>query len=203
MSNNTELTKQIDSLLPQTQCQECGYKDCISYAKAIANDDEGYHLCAPGGETVLNKLAKLLKQDSAPYLDTVKDRYRKPSLAKIDESLCIGCVKCIKACPVDAIIGTAKQMHTVLNDQCTGCNLCVEPCPMDCISMIELPNANTDTANTQTKADIYRERYQAHQVRLQKNTKDSAKPADKANSTKNSYVLAALQRVKQKKDKHD
>lgn len=134
------LVERIDALLPQTQCGQCGYPGCRPYAQAIANGDS-INKCPPGGQTTINELANLLDVP-APTLDEehgVESEVRKVAFIREDE--CIGCTKCIQACPVDAILGAAKQMHTVIESECTGCDLCVEPCPVDCIEM--LPVATT------------------------------------------------------------
>jgi|SRR5690554_101430 len=129
------LVEQIDSLLPQTQCGQCGYPGCKPYAQAIANGD-AINKCPPGGQTTINELADLLDVE-APTLDEEHgEEPEVPTVAFIREDECIGCTKCIQACPMDAILGAAKQMHTVIADECTGCDLCVEPCPVDCIDMI-------------------------------------------------------------------
>ncbi|MFB1012005.1 MAG: electron transport complex subunit RsxB, partial [Thiopseudomonas sp.] len=124
------IVDQINSLLPQTQCGQCGYPGCRPYAEAIANGDK-INKCPPGGEATIQALADLLDVEPEP-LDAVEGE--KPvQVAYIREDECIGCTKCIQACPVDAILGAARQMHTVIISECTGCDLCVEPCPVDCI----------------------------------------------------------------------
>ncbi|MBD2858383.1 electron transport complex subunit RsxB [Spongiibacter sp. KMU-158] len=125
------ITDQIESLLPQTQCGQCGYPGCRPYAEAIAGGDE-INKCPPGGETTIAALSDLLGVEAKP-LDAAEENI--PSVAFIREDECIGCTKCIQACPVDAILGSAKHMHTVIASECTGCDLCVEPCPVDCIEM--------------------------------------------------------------------
>lgn len=127
------LAQQIDDLLPQTQCGQCGYPGCKPYAEAVANG-EAINKCAPGGEETIKKMAELLGVEVQP-LDENHAADNTPKVAFIIEEDCIGCTKCIQACPVDAIIGTTKQMHTVIIDECTGCDLCVAPCPVDCIEM--------------------------------------------------------------------
>ena len=129
------LVDQIDSMLPQTQCGQCGYPGCRPYAEAIAGGDE-INKCPPGGESTIAALADLLGVEAKP-LDAAEESV--PSVAYIREEECIGCTKCIQACPVDAILGSAKHMHTVIASECTGCDLCVEPCPVDCIEMRPLP----------------------------------------------------------------
>lgn len=129
------IVEKIDALLPQSQCGQCGYPGCKPYAEAIANGDV-ITKCIPGGQPVVVKIADLLGVD-VPSTDFA-DKDPTPMVAFIDENMCIGCTKCIQACPVDAIIGTNKAMHTVIPDLCTGCELCVAPCPTDCISMIKV-----------------------------------------------------------------
>jgi len=128
------IVDQIDSLLPQTQCGQCGYPGCRPYAEAIANGD-AINKCPPGGQNTIEALADLLDVEAIP-LDDEHGQEQVKMVAFIREDECIGCTKCIQACPVDAILGAAKQMHTVITDECTGCDLCVEPCPVDCIDMI-------------------------------------------------------------------
>ncbi|MCK3658942.1 electron transport complex subunit RsxB [Pasteurellaceae bacterium Pebbles2] len=125
------IVEKIDALLPQSQCGQCGYPGCKPYAEAIANGDEIIK-CIPGGQTTVVKIAELLGVD-VPTMDGVAEPEVK--IAYIHEDMCIGCTKCIQACPVDAIIGTNKALHTVIPDLCTGCELCVAPCPTDCITM--------------------------------------------------------------------
>ncbi|ACR12813.1 electron transport complex subunit RsxB [Teredinibacter turnerae] len=128
------LVDQIDELLPQTQCGQCGYPGCRPYAQAIVGGD-AINKCPPGGHTTIAALANLLDVD-APDLDSEHGEASDvKKVAFIREDECIGCTKCIQACPVDAILGAAKQMHTVIGSECTGCDLCVEPCPVDCIEM--------------------------------------------------------------------
>lgn len=133
------LVEQIDSLLPQTQCGQCGYPGCRPYAQAIANGD-GINKCPPGGHTTINALAHLLDVEAPPLDEEHGEESEVKKVAFIREDECIGCTKCIQACPIDAILGAAKQMHTVIASECTGCDLCVEPCPVDCIDMIPIDN---------------------------------------------------------------
>ena len=137
------LVEQIDELLPQTQCGQCGYPGCRPYAQAIA-DGDAINKCPPGGQTTINSLANLLDVE-APSLDEEHgEESEVKKVAFIREDECIGCTKCIQACPVDAILGAAKQMHTVIASECTGCDLCVEPCPVDCIDMLPVEHGITD-----------------------------------------------------------
>jgi electron transport complex protein RnfB len=129
------LVDQIDALLPQTQCGQCGYAGCRPYAEAIANGEAPINQCPPGGEQVIVALADLLGVEPQPLNEEHGEHKAQPMVAVIDEQTCIGCTLCIQACPVDAILGAAKHMHTVIADECTGCELCIPPCPVDCITM--------------------------------------------------------------------
>ena len=125
------LVEKIEAILPQTQCGQCGYPGCKPYAEAIAEGEADINLCPPGGQEGVAKLADLLGREVKPL-----DAEEKPKqVAIIDEQTCIGCTLCIQACPVDAIVGAAKQMHTIVGSLCTGCELCLKPCPVECISM--------------------------------------------------------------------
>ncbi|GAB5450737.1 MAG: electron transport complex subunit RsxB [Halioglobus sp.] len=129
------IVEQINDVLPQTQCGQCGYPGCKPYAEAIAGG-EAINKCPPGGEAGIQALADLLDLEVIPLDDEHGEEDPRPAVAFIREDECIGCTKCIQACPVDAILGAAKQMHTVIASECTGCDLCVEPCPVDCIDML-------------------------------------------------------------------
>ncbi len=126
------IADQVDALLPQTQCGQCSYPGCRPYAEAIASGEADINRCPPGGEATVLALADLLGRDPKP----LEAETREKAVAVIDEQTCIGCTLCIQACPVDAIVGAAKQMHTIIESECTGCELCIEPCPVDCIFMI-------------------------------------------------------------------
>ncbi len=132
---------QIDSILPQTQCGQCGYPGCRPYAEAIASGDE-INKCPPGGEAGVQALADLLGREVIPLDESLE--VSVPTVAYIREDECIGCTKCIQACPVDAIVGAPKLMHTVIISECTGCDLCVAPCPVDCIDMLPLETTIRD-----------------------------------------------------------
>ncbi len=125
----------IDRLLPQTQCGDCGFDACLPYAEALAQNKVDINRCLPGGNETIKELAKLLGTEIKPLYKN-NNKESKNTIALIDEAVCIGCVKCITACPVDAIIGAPKQMHSIINQYCTGCELCIAPCPVDCISMV-------------------------------------------------------------------
>lgn len=130
------LVEQVDALLPQTQCGQCGHPGCKPYANSIVNNGEAINHCPPGGQATINALADLLGVE-APSLDEEHGEEKEvKQVAFIREEDCIGCTKCIQACPVDAIIGAQKKMHTVIASECTGCDLCIEPCPVDCIDLL-------------------------------------------------------------------
>ena len=132
------LVDKIDAILPQTQCGQCGFPGCKPYATAIANGEADINKCPPGGEEGIRKLADLLGVEFKPFGEGAAQPKPK-SVAFIDENTCIGCTLCVQACPVDAIAGAAKQMHTIIASECTGCELCLPPCPVDCITMVPLP----------------------------------------------------------------
>ncbi|MFT6388074.1 MAG: electron transport complex protein RnfB [Cellvibrionaceae bacterium] len=147
------IVEQIDALLPQTQCGQCGHPGCRPYAEGIANG-ESINKCPPGGQSTINNIASLLDIE-APNLDEEHGEEKElKTVAYIREDECIGCTKCIQACPVDAILGAAKQMHTVIIDECTGCDLCVEPCPVDCIDMLPVEQTIRDWHWQKPKIDI-------------------------------------------------
>lgn len=135
-----ETVRAIDALLPQTQCGDCGYPGCLPYARAIAEQDAPLNLCPPGGASTVRKLEKLLGRTSYRHIPPDPP---EAAVALIDEETCIGCIKCIAACPVDAIVGSAKQLHAIIPEYCTGCKLCLPPCPVDCITMIPPDTADT------------------------------------------------------------
>ncbi|MDP5240675.1 electron transport complex subunit RsxB [Uliginosibacterium sp. 31-16] len=128
------LVDKIDAILPQTQCGQCGFPGCKPYATAIANGEADINCCPPGGEDGIHKLADLLGREFKP-LNAENGTEKPKAVAFIDEATCIGCTLCLQACPVDAISGAAKQMHTIIAPLCTGCELCIAPCPVDCITM--------------------------------------------------------------------
>ena len=198
----------IDACLPQTQCKECDYDGCLPYAEAIYNGQATIDKCPPGGIETLNRLAKIMGVDSSSMLEAAKQNTRTPQLAVIREDECIGCTKCIQACPVDAIVGAAKLMHSIITHECTGCNLCVEPCPVDCIDMVDIDEPAFD-------ATIARENYnrkKSRLIRLEQQRKQQylakRKLANEANrqqetQAKQAYILEALARVKNKTEAID
>jgi electron transport complex protein RnfB len=157
------LADRVDALLPQTQCTRCGYPACRSYAEAIARGQADINQCPPGGAAGIAALAALLGRAPKP-LNPANGIEKPREVALIDEAVCIGCTKCILACPVDAIVGGPKMMHTILVDECTGCELCIPPCPVDCISMVPLPAE--DKVPPSSRATQYRVRYEVHLARL-------------------------------------
>ena len=126
----SDIVEQVNELLPQTQCAQCGYPGCRPYAEAVVDGSAAINLCPPGGDETVRRLSRLLGRDPIPLAETAVK-----AVAVIDEAACIGCFHCRTACPVDAIVGAPQLMHTVIADECTGCELCVAPCPVDCISM--------------------------------------------------------------------
>lgn len=166
----------IDALLPQTQCGKCGHPGCLPYAQGIAAG-EAINKCPPGGSATIQALAELLQRPFQPLeLPEVPAQ-----IAFIREAECIGCTKCIQACPVDAIVGAAKLMHTVIRDECTGCELCVAPCPVDCIDI--LPLEPSEARLQRERADQFRQRHDARQLRLQREQRRQAERAAQAPAT--------------------
>lgn len=137
-ADSDPVVDQIEALLPQTQCAQCGFPGCRPYAEAIASGEADINQCPPGGEAGIQALADLLGREPLP-LNPENGVEQPPRVALIDEEICIGCTLCIQACPVDAIVGAPKLMHTVIASECTGCDLCLPPCPVDCIDMVERP----------------------------------------------------------------
>lgn len=191
------LADRIDALLPQTQCEQCGYHGCRPYAEAIARGEAKINQCPPGGAVGIARLAALLDTPVLP-LDPEHGIEKPRTLARIVEADCIGCTKCIQACPVDAIVGAAKLMHTVIADDCTGCELCVPACPVDCIVLEPMPLAQvSDPAH----ADMARAHFQRREARLareqaQREAELAARKVEVATET--NPVLAALARARAK-----
>ena len=152
-ASHASVSEQINALLPQTQCGQCGYAGCAPYAEAITAGED-INRCPPGGITTIVRLAQLLDRPVLALDTHAQQVQRAPAKAFIREAECIGCTKCIQACPVDAIIGAAKLMHTVIASECTGCDLCVEPCPVDCIDMITTASPTVHIAPAHTLSTI-------------------------------------------------
>jgi electron transport complex protein RnfB len=163
----TPLAARIDALLPQTQCTRCGYPTCRAYADAIAGGEADINHCPPGGADGIDALAGLLGRASKP-LDPANGIETPPLVAIIDESICIGCTKCIQACPVDAIVGAAKRMHTIIAAECTGCELCLPPCPVDCIALVALADEPLARERVMHRAAHARLRFDARDARLER-----------------------------------
>jgi Na+-translocating ferredoxin:NAD+ oxidoreductase subunit B len=192
------LAERIDALLPQTQCRQCGYSGCRPYADAIAAGATGINRCPPGGDETIRELAALTGLPAGP-LDPACGEATPSAVAVIDETTCIGCTLCIQACPVDAIVGAAKLMHTVIAAECSGCRLCVPPCPVDCISMPEAGAGQTAIERRQ-RAVGYRTRFVARKLRLEREqAQRSAAPRESAaERRKRETVARALQRARQR-----
>ncbi len=188
---NPELVDQINALLPQTQCTKCGYDGCKPYAQALADGLADINRCPPGGDIGVVKLSALLQKPVKP-IDPACGQPGPLKVAVIDEQHCIGCTLCIQACPVDAIIGANKRMHTVLADWCTGCDLCLPPCPVDCIEMVPVVD-HPDW--TDDRAALARQRYDSRQKRLAAPTDDNLAPLA-SEVDKQMVVAAALARAR-------
>ncbi len=209
-----KLIEKIDAILPQTQCGQCGYSGCKPYATAIANGHADINQCPPGDEEGIHKLAVLL--GVKPKSLNIAHGLPKPkSIAFIDEQICIGCTFCIQACPVDAIIGAAKKMHTVIDIECTGCELCIAPCPVDCINMISPKNQVIDTKNKSSligdqiliyankmkkdAADRARVRYERRLKRLEYENKEKLEKLTKKTNEIKNYYAALVSNTSKKK----
>jgi electron transport complex protein RnfB len=209
----SSLADRIDALLPQTQCTRCGYPDCRAYAEAIAHKETSINRCPPGGDETIQALAGLL-QYPVEALDPAVGTFVQGTVAVIDEPLCIGCTKCIQACPVDAIVGKGKQMHTVIEALCTGCELCLPPCPVDCIRLVPAKNLTQELGGWRFPTDgaertaALRDLYLQHTERLTKTKSDDEEQAPPlapiADATliaqRRAEIAAARARVQAKRD---
>jgi len=194
------LADTIDALLPQTQCEQCGFHGCRPYADAIAAGEAGIDRCPPGGRAGIARLAALLDRPVVP-LDTSRGIEKPRTLARVVEADCIGCTKCIQVCPVDAIVGAAKMMHAVISDLCTGCELCVPACPVDCIALDPMPLAQADD---RVHADGARVRFVRREARLAseraaRERQLATSKSDVAAPAARNAVLEALARAKARK----
>jgi electron transport complex protein RnfB len=202
----SDLADRIDALLPQTQCTKCGYPACRPYAEAIANGKADINRCPPGGERGVLRLAELLGREARP-LDLSRGIEQPRRVALIDEARCIGCTLCIQACPVDAIVGAARLMHTVVTELCSGCDLCIPPCPVDCIEMV--PAVGDDALWDTPRADAARERYELRRARLERERSDRAerlaqralegKRSGPEAGKKRAIIQAAIERARAKR----
>ncbi|HEX3397023.1 MAG TPA: RnfABCDGE type electron transport complex subunit B [Steroidobacteraceae bacterium] len=178
MSSETsrELSARIDAVLPQTQCTRCGYTGCHPYADAIADGEAQINQCPPGGAATIDALARLLNRPALP-LNPQNGVESAPRVAWIDEARCIGCARCLAPCPVDAIVGAQKFLHTVLADRCTGCELCLPPCPVDCIELRTAPESAVN------QPVLNRERFTAHTARLANQAAERQRQLDAKKAT--------------------
>lgn len=220
MPTSPSLADRIEDALPQTQCTKCGYDGCRPYAEAIAAGAAEINQCPPGGAEGIERLSSVTGRKVIP-LNPVNGLERPRAVAYIDESLCIGCTLCIQACPVDAIVGAGKLMHTVVPSLCTGCDLCVTPCPVDCIVMYPVTETTGWAAWAQADADSARERHDFRAMRLKRDKQENdarlaakaeAKmaavqaldPADEAAAAekerKRAIIAAAMERARLKKE---
>jgi electron transport complex protein RnfB len=196
------LPTQIDEVLPQTQCGLCTYNGCMPYAEAIVGDNAAIDLCPPGGVKTLQAIARLVNEDPQPFIADMAQKAKPKMLAVIREDECIGCTKCIQACPVDAILGSGKLMHTVIAAECTGCELCVAPCPVDCIDMFVV--AEPEAAVKAEQSNLARQRYNAREERLAREPRQAVQGkqvslSEQSVADKRAFIEAAIQRSRMKK----
>jgi electron transport complex protein RnfB len=189
----------IELCLPQTQCTHCGYPHCRGYAQALAEGTTDLNRCPPGGEPTIQALAELLRRPVLP-LDPVCGTHASRTRAVIDEASCIGCRKCIDVCPVDAIVGARKWMHTVIVSECNGCGLCLPPCPVDCIQFVPAPII-PDTGSlwpefTRTETSRWRMRTEARHARLETRKPRKSRPATGESARMRAEIRAAVERVR-------
>ena len=207
---DVSLAERIDAILPQTQCGQCGYPGCQPYAEAIAKGEADINQCPPGGAAGIRKLARLLDREIKP-LSAAHGVEQPRAVAFIDEQLCIGCTLCIQACPVDAIVGAAKQMHTIVASLCTGCALCLPPCPVDCIRMLPLaqrqPLTFWLTRGAKREADAARQRFKNRNLRLERERQEKAarflaraETGTAATDPKKALIAAAIERARLQKE---
>ncbi len=184
-STQQALIQQVDQLLPQTQCEQCEYQGCLAYAEAIITEDAPINRCPPGGDAVIASLSELLQTPTLP-LNSELGEYKPPQVVRIEEEFCIGCMKCIIACPVEAIVGARRLMHTVIKEECTGCELCIPPCPLNCIVIEPLnPKLGESTIGLsdweKSRAEKSRKRFHAKKTRenARNNITDTQPPQEK------------------------
>lgn len=202
-----DLMERVDACLPQTQCGLCGYNGCKPYAKAIVETKAPLNRCPPGGVETLQQLGAVLGQNIEPWRESVANAQKPAQTAQIREADCIGCTKCIQACPTDAILGASKQMHSVLAAACTGCELCVPVCPMDCIDLLPLQPFTTE--EKKQRASVFRDRFEARTARLARTQETSLRAhqeqklqtglnPQETKVARQAAIQAALARVREK-----
>ena len=201
--NSIQRTDIINKALPQTQCQLCDYPSCRAYAKAIAENTADIDRCHPGGIKTLKKLSEITNKNSEAYQEKVHDQFKKPSIVTIDESLCIGCTKCINACPVAAIIGSNKHMHSIIPSECTGCDLCIPACPMDCIHPEPIQYSTYDSTRLAERFEQKNQR-QAQQALKKRDQHQKNKLSGSARvatvNARQAAIQHALKRVQAKRE---
>jgi electron transport complex protein RnfB len=212
-ATESTLAEELNAALPQTQCTRCGYPRCEVYAQALARGEADINQCPPGGEATIRLLAQRLGVAPKP-LDPAFGAHQPRRVAVIDEARCIGCRKCIDACPIDAIVGARKWMHTVIAAQCSGCELCLPPCPVDCIDLVAVPRAASDSPwpeYTRAEIEAWRSRTAARVARLGRRragstakTSDSARrdkpvPTTPTPKTMRTEIAAAVARVRRRR----
>lgn len=197
MVESPSLADRLEDALPQTQCMRCGYADCRAYAEAIAESSAEVNRCPPGGAEGVARLAHIAGQVALP-LDRECGVEAARAVAVVDEASCIGCALCLKACPVDAIVGAGKRMHTVIDVLCTGCELCIPVCPVDCISLVNASAEATGwNAWGDAQAGVSRGRYAAHQRRAANEAAMTAtSPSPASGASKRDAVAAAVARAR-------
>ncbi len=197
MHQHATLTDRLDALLPQTQCTRCGYPACRPYAEAMAGGLADINRCPPGGAAGIERLAQSLGRPPLPLDPACGHEKAVQTLAVIIEADCIGCTKCIQACPVDAIVGAMNLMHTVISGHCNGCELCVPACPVDCIEMVEAPGIPPPF----THAEAFRSRYRARNHRLAQIEREN-EMRRRRHRVRPDPVAAALARAQDRLDEH-
>lgn len=203
MQSIPTVIQQVEALLPQTQCERCGHPGCRPYAESIVRQHESVAQCHPGGQETADAIAQLLGRKK----ENVEIQPGPKLLAQIIEADCIGCTKCIQACPVDAIVGASKHMHTVITSECTGCELCIPACPMDCIDMLstDVPASVVDQPEAvQAQAHYAKQRFIARKERLQKVSRDkSATRKSKTSLDIQAALQASIERAQHKRNQLD